>query len=98
MRIEPGTDSGAADSEIEQTRHRELQSFNVALDEVRPAAQLLRDGQWCGVLQVSSSDLHHTRKLFRLRRDGVMQVLDLRNEFVQLLGSGDVHRGRERVV
>src|SRR6185369_738319 len=98
MRIQSGADGRATNGEIEQTRHRKLQSFDVALNETRPAAHLLVHCERSCVLEVSSADLDYARKLFGFCCDGVVKFLNPRDEFVQLLCCGDVHRGRESVV
>ena len=99
VRVEPGADGGAADGELVEAGQHRLDALEVGVELRDVAAELLAEGERHRVLQVGAADLDDVAELFRLRRQRVTQARDRGHELVHhLLGGGDVHRGRERVV
>src|SRR5215216_4482583 len=98
MGIESGSDCGPANREVEQSGKCQFQALDVTCDEVCPTAHFLIDCERRRVLKMSAANLNDSGKLLRLFGYRVVKFLNAWNEFVQLLGSSDVHRCRERVV
>jgi hypothetical protein len=67
---------GAAEGEGEETVARCAQPLEVGVELRAPAADLLSQGEWNGVLEVRAADLQHPGKLALLAGQGVAQRLD----------------------
>ena len=80
MRVEPRSHGGAADRQIIKPIQRLFQSLDVALQQTRPAAELLSDGERHGILQVRAADLHDGIKFFCLGSDRVVHRLYRRDQ------------------
>src|ERR1051326_2844609 len=99
MGVEAGTDGSAADREVVETVERLLETLDIAVEEAGPAAELLSDREWDGVLQVRAADLDDGVELLRLGKDGVAHAGDRGDESVfHALGGGNVHGGGKSVV
>ena len=99
VRVEPGADGGAADGELVEAGQHQLDALEVGVELRDVAAELLAERERHRVLQVRAADLDDVGELLGLRRERVAQARHRRDQLVHdLLGRGDVHRGRERVV
>src|SRR5216684_5025212 len=99
MRVQTGTDRGAADGEVVKAVERLLQALDVTLQQAGPAAELLAEGERHSVLQVGATDFYYVLEFLRLGRDRVVNALDGGNQRgPHPIRSGDVHCSRERVI
>src|SRR5688572_32966474 len=92
MRIQTSAHSRSTDRKIEQTGHCQFHSFDIAREQAGPTTHFLIDCERRCVLKMRAADFNHSGKLFCLCLDRVVEFLDLRYEFVQLLRGGNVHR------
>ena len=98
-RVQPRADRGAADRELVEMGERLLDPLEVVVELRDVARELLSERERDGVLQVRPADLDDVRPRGGLRVEGVAERTDGGKHSVEeLLGGGDVHRGRERVV
>ena len=98
-RGETGADSRAALGELHQHRQGHLQALDAVLDLLGIAGKLLAERHGRGVLGVRAADLDDVGPRLRLGIEGAVQMLQCREQPTRhLLGTGDVHGGRERIV
>ena len=98
-RVEAGADGGAALCQFHQRGQRRLDARNAILDLLRIAGEFLAERQRGRILRVRAADLDDLLPVDRLLLQRCVQVLEGREQVGRdLLGAGDVHRGRERIV
>ena len=97
--VESCADGGAAEGELVEEGERCLQLFLRLLKHIKPAADLLHEGDGDGVLQMRASRLDDAVVLCHEATEGCGEEVD-RGEQPVLDGDdgGDVHGGREGVV
>ena len=99
MRVQSGAHRGSADSQIVKPVQRLLQTFNVAIEQAGPTAELLSDGQRHGILEMGAANFHHAIEFLRFGCDGVAHRFDCRNQRIfYALRCGNVHCRRKCVV
>src|SRR6202041_332658 len=82
MRVQSRSDCSSADGQVIKPVQRLLQTLDVALEQTSPAPELLSKSQRHGILQMRAPNLHHLIELSRLGSDGIVYVLDRRNQRV----------------
>ena len=91
--------TGASDRELVQAGKREPDALDAGIELGDVAAELLPQRQRHRVLEMGAPRLDDVAELLGLHRQGIAQRRDGRDQPVHdLLGGGDVHRGREGVV
>src|ERR1700733_6543251 len=99
MSVQPSPDSSSADGKIVKSLEHLLQPLNVAVEQTRPAAELLPERQRHSILQMSASDLDDIMEFPSLGCDRIMHALDRRNQRVlHAIRRRNMHRRRKRVV
>ena len=98
-RVEACPDGGTSDRELVQAGEREPDALEACVELGDVAAELLPQRQRHRVLEMGAPRLDDVAELLGLHRQGIAQGRDGRDQAVHdLLGGGDVHRGREGVV
>src|SRR2546430_5319036 len=99
MRVQPRADRGSANGEIVESIEHVLQALDIALQQTGPSTELLSEGEWNRVLQVSAADFYYVLEFLRFGCDGVMNGLYRRNQRIGHAFCGrDVHCRGERVI
>src|SRR6266550_8599465 len=91
-RVQPCTDRRAADGKLVESVEHLLQALDIALQQTGPSTELLSEGEWNRVLQVSAADFYYVLEFLRFGCDGVMNGLYRRNQRIGHAFCGrDVH-------
>src|SRR5690349_7396587 len=92
MRVQPGANRGPADGKVIKTVEHLFQSLDIAVQQVRPAAELLSDRERYSVLQVGTPDLDDRVEFFCFRLESGTDRLDRWNQNVlHAFGRRNVH-------
>ena len=93
--VESGADSGAANSELVDSRQTGLDSRDAVVKLLDVAGELLAERQRRRVHHMRSADLDDVLELLLLGEERVAQLLESGEQnIVDFKSSGDVHRGR----
>ena len=97
--VQARADGGAADGQLVEPGERLVQPLDVGVELRHVPRELLAEGERHRVLQVGATDLDDVAERLGLLGEGVAQLRDRGDQPVHdLLGRGDVHRGRVGVV
>ena len=98
-RIEARAHGRATDRQLGHAGERGLEALDTGLDLAGVSGEFLAEGHRNGVHQVGAAGLDHGLPLLGLAGESGVQVLQRGDQVLgDRLGSGDVGRGRERVV
>ena len=98
-RGEAGADGGAALGQFHQRGQGHLNAGEAVLDLLCVAGKLLAEGERRCVLRMGAANLDDVRPGLGLGVNGLVQVLECRDQPVHdFLGAGHVHGGRECVI
>ncbi len=98
-RVEARTHSGTAQRQLRQVGQRVFDCPDAERQLRGIAAELLSEGERCGVHQVGAPNLDHTGHLFRSGGQRLLQQPQPRDgHLYDLLVAGDMHRGGKGIV